>query len=167
MDFSSGYTLVANALSNWPTDWIIIGAIAAFAALDALRNGGNRAIALVLALPAALLALEALPNAAFVGTFSAQFSTRLLQALLFGIVFVALYVFTYRILGFWSGTSGGPMQALITGVAGAAVLTTVWISVPALDSFWTFGPQVHTVFGEAYRFWWLVLSFVGLAFARS
>lgn len=167
MDFSSGYTLVSNALTHWPTDWIIIGAVAALVAFDTLRNGGTRASALALALPAALYVLAALPKALFIGDVSKQFSTPLLQTVLFGIVFVALYVLTYRIIGFYSTSTGAPIEALLTGLAATAILLIVWLQVPSFDSLWHFGPQVHAVFAESYRFWWLGASYLALAFARS
>lgn len=167
MDFSSGYTLVANTLTHWPTYWIIIGAIAVFIAFDTLRNGGTRATTLALALPAALFVLEALPKALFIGGVANQFSTPVMQAVLFGIVFIALYLLVYRIVGLYSTSSGAPIEALMTGLAVSVILLVVWLQVPGLDSLWHFGSQVQAVFGEAYRFWWLAASYLALAFARS
>ncbi len=161
------YTLTANTLIHWPTDWIIIGAIAVFIALDTLRSGGTRASALALALPVGLFTLDALPRALFIGSVSKQFSTPVLQAVLFGIVFVALYVLIYRIIGFYSTSTGAPIEALLTGLAATAILMVVWLQVPALNSLWHFGSQVQAVFGESYRFWWLAASYLALAFARS
>ena len=156
-----------NLFSSWPTDWIIIGAVAAFLALDALRSSGVRESALSLTLPATIFALGMLPQAIFIGSVSNQFSTPVLQAVLFGIMFVVVYVLVYRVIGLWSVGTGGPIEALIMGVGAAAVLVVVWLQVPALDSLWHFGPQVHAVFGEAYRFWWVAAAYLGLAFARS
>lgn len=168
MDLSTYYSLLStNLFTHWPTDWIIIGAIAVFIALDTLKNGGTRASALALSLPATLFVLEALPRALFIGAISKQFSTPVLQAVLFGIVFVTLYILIYRIIGFYSTSTGAPVEALLTGLAATAILVVVWLQVPALDSLWHFGTQVHAVFGEAHRFWWLAASYLALAFARS
>jgi hypothetical protein len=168
-NFSMGsiYALVGNTLIHWPTDWIIIGAVAVFIALDTLRNGGTRAATLALALPATLFVMDTLPRTLFIGSVLKQFSTPVLQAVLFGIVFVALYVLIYRIIGFYSTSTGAPVEALLTGLAATAILMVVWLHVPALDSLWRFGPQVHIVFSESYRFWWLAASYLSLAFARS
>lgn len=163
MDLSS----ISGLLTHWPTDWILIGAVAVFIAFDTLRNGGTRAATLVLALPATLFVLETLSRALFLGNLAGQFSTPVLQAVLFGIVFVAFYILIYRIIGFYSTASGAPIEALMTGLGATAILLVVWLQVPALDALWHFGSQVHAVFGEAYRFWWLAASYLALAFARS
>ena len=166
MDFSSGYTLVANLFTHWPTDWILIGAFAVFAALDAMRTGPARATALVLSLPASLLVMGQFPEAFLLGPVFAQFTAPVAQAAIFGAISVFLYIATYRLIfTFSNGT--GPIQSLIVGLAAAAVLLIVWLQVPGLDALWHFGSQVQTVFGEAYRFWWLVGSYVVLAAVRN
>lgn len=163
----SPLTNLTSLFSHWPTDWIIIGAVAVFIALDTLRSGGTRAGALALALPATLFALQSLSKAIVVGPFSQQLSTPVLKVVLFGIVFAALYVMAYRIIGFFSAASGGPIQALFCGIGATAMLAVVWVSLPELDALWHFGTQVHAVFGEAYRFWWVIGSYAAIAFARS
>lgn len=160
-------THVPSVLAHWPTDWIIIGAAAAFIAFDTLRSGGTRASALALALPATLLILEAIPQAIGIGALAKQLSTPVLQVLLFGVLFVALYVLTYRIIGFFSAASGGPIQALFCGIGATAILVVVWVSMPELSALWQFGPHVQAVFGESYRFWWLLGSYGAIAFARG
>lgn len=160
-------TFLTGLIDHWPIDWILIGAFAVFVALDAFRSGGTRAAALVFALPSTLLVLDALPHALFVGNLSSQFSSPLLQAALFGIVFVPLYILTYRIIGMYSVSSGAIVQALIIGVAAAAITTTIWLQIPALTALWHFGPHVQTIFGASYRFWWFVVGYLALAFARS
>ena len=151
---------------NWPTDWIILGAIAAIIALDALRSGSSRAVALSLAAPLALLLTNAIPQAALLGPVSTQLTTTAAQALLFGAVFVMLFFALYRIVYSFSET-GGVVQALLSGIAAATMLIVVWLQVPALLSLWHFGPQVQLVFGEVYRLWWLVAALIALAFVRT
>ncbi len=162
MDFPAWGTI----FSHWPVDWFIIGAVAAFLALDALRSGSARAASLAVSLPVTLFVLEALPKALFVGPMIAGLTSPSEQLIIFVVLFVATYIATHRIIFTFSG-GGGVIQALIAGIAAAAVLVVVWLQVPGLQSIWHFGDQVQAIFGEAYRFWWLVLAYAGLAFVRS
>ncbi len=162
MDFNALETLT----TQWPTDWIIIGAFAAFMALDALRSGSTRAAALMLSLPAALLVTNALQGSFFLGPLSAQFTAPNAQAGIFVAIAIFLYLAVHRAI-FSFSDSGGVVQALIAGLAVAVVFVVVWLQVPALQSVWQLGPQVQAVFSETYRFWWLIASYVALAFVRS
>lgn len=162
MDIASFSSIFA----HWPTDWILIGAFAAFAALDAMRSGPARAAALVCSLPAALLILQALPKAFLVGGLSAQFATPLAQLGIFIVLAAILYIAIHRIIFTFShGT--GPIQALIIGLATAIVLAVVLLQISAFQSVWHFGDQVQAVFGAAYAFWWLLGSYIALAAVRS
>ncbi len=152
--------------SQWPTDWILIGAFASFAAFDAMRSGPARAAALVLSLPAALLFMEKLPSALFLGPLAAQFTTPLDQLATFTALTAALYFVIHRLISKYSNGLE-PIQALLAGLAATAVLVVVWLQVPSLDVVWVFGDQVQAAFGAGYRFWWLVGSFIALASVRS
>ncbi|MBI2610413.1 hypothetical protein HYW60_00540 [Candidatus Kaiserbacteria bacterium] len=167
MDFSSGYTLVANFFSAIPTDWFIIGGIVLLSAFDCVRTGVRRVSQIALAFPLSALLMQNLPKAFILGEAAAQFSTPLMQALLLGFVFAVLYVLIGRIGISWGGEEGQPIQAALAGVASAGIVTTMWIATPALDSLWHFGPQVQEIFGEAYRFWWLLGSLAALAYVRG
>ena len=156
----------ASILAQWPIDWILIGAFAAFAALDGIRSGPTRATSLMLSLPAALLLIDKLPDAIFLGPLAAQFTTPLAQAGLFAIVTVALFFVIHRVI-FTFSNGLAPLQALIAGLAAAIVLVVIWLQVPGLESVWNFGDQVQAVFGEAYRFWWLAGSYIALAIVRN
>lgn len=158
---------LSSLVTQWPTDWIILVALAVFVAFDALRAGSNRAATLALAAPLSVVAFNELSQTAFISTFLAQFSAPLAQAVLFGILIIIFFLFIRRIVGLWGDTSEGPLQALIAGVACAGIVATVWLQVPALDSLWHFGPQVHLVFGEAYRLGWLLAGTAALAYVRS
>ncbi|MBI4090795.1 MAG: hypothetical protein HY422_02120, partial [Candidatus Komeilibacteria bacterium] len=67
----------------------------------------------------------------------------------------------------WGGEEGLTIQAAIAGVAAAGVVVTMWVATPPLQSLWQFGPQVQEIFGETYRFFWLISAFAALAFVRS
>lgn len=162
MDLQSFSSIV----NQWPIDWILIGAFAAFAALDAIRSGPTRATALMLSLPAALLLIDKLPDAIFLGPVAAQFTTPLAQAGLFAVVTVAFFFVIHRVI-FTFSNGLAPLQALIAGIAAAIVLVVIWLQVPGLEAVWNFGDQVQAVFGEAYRFWWLAASYIALAAVRG
>ena len=162
MDFSA----FANIFTQWPIDWILIGAFAAFVALDGVRSGPSRAAALMLSLPAALLLVANLPDALFVGALAAQFTTPLAQVGVFVVVTAVLYFVIHRVI-FTFSNNLPPLQALIAGLAAAIVLVVIWLQVPGLEAVWDFGDQVRAVFGEAYRFWWLAASYIALAAVRS
>lgn len=162
MDLSS----ISSILAHWPMDWILIFAFAVLSALDAMRTGPARATALVLSLPASLLVMQQLPQAFFLGGLFAQFTSPVAQLAMFGAIAVLLFIATHRLI-FTFSNGIGPIQALVVGLAATAVLLIVWLQVPSLDVLWHFGDQIHTVFGVAYRFWWLVGSYVVLAAVRS
>ncbi len=150
-----------------PTDWIIIFALAVFIAFDALRSGFGRATAIALSLAATLFLASSLSQARILSGVAGQFSTPVLKAVLFGIIFVFVYLLVRRITATYRAHSGEIIQSLMAGAAATAVLVTIWLAAPELQSVWHFGPQVQAVFGEQYRFWWMALSYLALAFVRG
>ena len=161
-----GVNSLSTILAHWPVDWILLGALAGLIALDALRSGSARAASLILALPATVFVNSTLPRAIFIGPLVAKFGTSTEQLVILAVIFVILYIAIHRIV-FTFSDSGGPLQALIAGLAAAIVAVVFWLQIPGLESIWHFGTQVQTVFGEAYRFWWLILAYLGIAFVRS
>src|SRR3989344_5979562 len=158
---------VTSLFAHFPTDWIIIVVLSIFIAFDALRSGLGRVTALALSLPATLFLAGSLSQARILSGVAGQFSTPLLKAVLFGIVFAAAYLLVRRMAPSYATGSGEVIQALLAGVAGTITLVIVWLQVPELQAVWHFGSQVQAVFGEAYRFWWIALSYLVLAFVRS
>ena len=154
-------------VTQWPTDWVILGTFAVIVALDAVRSGSNRACALSLTFPLALLTLGTISQTVFVTSFAEQLLTPLASAALFGGALLLLYVFMRRIIGFWTDSRQGALQALIAGVACTAIVVVVWLQVPALDTIWHFSNTVHATFGQSYRLWWYLGSFAALAYVRS
>lgn len=163
---TSSFQQASSLFSHWPTDWIILGAVATLLTLDALRSGAGREIAIAFAAPLAMLLLGFLPKAALLGAFRSSLSNGITQASVFFTLFSLIVFFVNRIVFFFTG-SGGVVSGLIAGIAATAVLTTVWLQIPALQGLYHFGPQVQAIFGEAYRFWWLLVAYAGLAFVRS
>lgn len=152
--------------STLSIDWILVGVLVVIIALDAIRSGSARAASIALATPLTLLLFEALPHAIIIGPIVAQFSGASAQTLLFAAIFVVTFLFIYRIVDSFSG-NGGAIQAVVAGIAATAVVLVVWLQVPGLQSLWHFGSQMQVIFGEAYRFWWLLAAYAGLAFARG
>ncbi|MEY4747384.1 MAG: hypothetical protein RLZZ416_433 [Candidatus Parcubacteria bacterium] len=167
MDIATTSFLQASSLlAHWPTDWFIVAGVAGLLAFDALRNGPARAATLALVLPTALMLEQLLAKAAYIGPMLAGFVSAYKELAIFGAMFVLLYFVIHRIV-FTFADSGGPLPALIAGLCGAIVLIIVWLQIPQLTALWHFGPQVQAVFAESYRFWWLLVAYAGLAFARS
>ena len=162
MDFGSWKV----AFSALPVDWLIIAALVILIAFDSLRSGTARAAALALALPATMLLTSVLPKAFFLGPLSEGFKLPTGQLLIFGAVFVVLYIACYRTI-FAFADGGGVLQSLLAGFGATIILIVVWLEVPALGALWHLGDQVQAVFGETYRFWWLAGAYIALAFVRS
>jgi len=168
MSFVTGFWQQAVVFfSGVPLDWVVIVVFVIIMSADALRGGPSRATALALALPLTLIVASALPDARLMGSIASQLNTPLIAALLHGILLVIVFICMYRITDTYGADSSHPVQAVFSGVAVAAIAVVIWLQIPALDSVWHFGPQIQAIFGEAYRFWWLLVSFVALAFARG
>jgi len=161
------FETITSYVASVPIDWIIIGAFTIFAAFDALRSGARRACTLALALPTTVLLSTSISKAAILGSVTEQFSNSVLGAILFGIVFVIVYILIARIGLAWGNEGRQPIQAALTGVAVTSIVVTIWVATPPLDALWHFGPQVQMVFGESYRFWWLFAGYAALAYVRG
>jgi hypothetical protein len=163
MDFSP----VVNIATHFPTDWIIIGAFTLLITLETIRAGANRACSLALALPLGILFYNILPHAAFIADIFSHVATPLVQAGIFLALVVMTYTFAHRVIGFYGDSSGRIIQSILVGVSTAVILIVFWLQIPSLTALWPFGAQIQTIFGEAYRFWWLLGSYVLLAVVRS
>ena len=162
MDFGSSL----NILESIPVDWIIIGVFFLLVAADSLRAGSGHAIAFSLSLPISFFIFEAIPQTAFFGALGAQFTLPLEQAILFLVIEAVLFVCLNQMLfSFEHYTS--LLSSAVAGFAATIVLLIVWVQVPALQSLWHFGPQVIAIFGASYRFFWLIGSYLALAFVGS
>ncbi len=158
---------LTNFFVSLPTDWIIIGVFALVMLIDALRVGSGRISALAVAALIASLIAQAVPNAAFLGPVSDQLGTPVLQAALFGVIFILTFVLIRRIFFDYGEEGGQPLQAIFAAIAVTGLVVVVWVQVPALEAVWRFGAQVQTTFGEPYHFWWLLSSIAALAFAKA
>jgi hypothetical protein len=158
---------VIGFFAGLPGDWIAIGAFILIAAFDIMRSGAKRVCTLGLALPAAALVFSALSSAVIIGDIAGQLSSPILQGVLFVLTFVVMYILVGSIGISYGSESGRPLQATLGGIAAAAIVIVIWMGIPVLRDLWSFGPQVQMIFGEAYRFWWLIGSYAALAFSRN
>ncbi len=148
-------------------DWVILVCFALLVALDAMRAGLSRATALALALPLTLMLSGFAQQAALIAGFEEQLSSPALQEFINAGLLVVILILMYSNTDNFSADSYHPLQALLAGLAVAAIATVVWLQLPALDTVWHFGPTVQAVFGASYRFWWLLAGYLALAFARG
>lgn len=162
MDFDA----LTGAFAAVPTDWIILGSITLVAAFDIVRSGARRVCVAALALPVSLLIFATAKDAMVIGGFVAQLSTPLMQAALIGGLFVVAFALIGRLGLSWGDDYGQAISAALGGVAFAVLVATFWVATPVLDSLWIFGPQIQQVFGESYRFFWLLGGYGTLAYIR-
>jgi|SRR3989344_358044 len=168
MSFVAGFwSQTVGFFSNISLDWVILVAFALVIAIDGFRNGLSRASALALALPLTLLLARSMPEARFMGGIADQLNSPLLNTVFVLILLAVVFVCMYRITDTYGADSSHPIQALLAGLAVAVVAVVIWLQIPSLDSVWHFGPQVQALFGAAYRFWWLLIAYIALAFARG
>lgn len=158
---------IINIFSSIPTDWMIVGVFALLASLEAVSSGSRRICLLALSLPTTVLLINSLHDSAVLGNIAGQFSTPMLGTILFFVALVIMYAIISKIGIAWGGEAGQSLQAALAGVAITALAVVFWIQVPALDPIWHFGTQVQGIFGENYRFFWLIGSYASLAFVRN
>ncbi len=148
------------------TDWIVLIVIVLVVAVDSMRSGSSRAIALSIALPITAAIFPWLGSTAVIGAIAKQMSTPSMQAMLFAALLILIVFIVYRMVRTY-GASERPLQALLTGVATAAVVAVVWMRVPVLMALWHPTAQSTAVFGAAYGLLWLVAALFTLALSRG
>lgn len=162
-----GLDSISSVYASIPTDWLLIGLFAIFAAFDCLHSGARRACTVAVAFPVTTFLVIILPQTIILNTLLAQFANPFLDIIIFGALFAALYILIARFDFAWGNDSGQAIQAALAGVAATIIVVTFWVATPALNDLWQFGVQVQTIFGEAYRFWWIIGSYAALGFVRS
>ena len=158
---------LASKFVSWPIDWIIIAVLVALLTLLGFRSGSARTNAASLALPLSLLLYQWLPTSFGLTLLAPYISTPISQSLVFLVIFVCVFIIMYRLFYSYSYSTGSVLQALLGATAATIILLVVWIQVPAFESIWHFNDQIHLLFGEAYRLWWLLVAFLVMAFAAG
>jgi|GEM_PF-650248 hypothetical protein len=158
---------LATSISHISIDWFIFAALIVLLTIDALRSGSGRTAAIALALPAAGLFFEGLSKTAVIGQLVATAASPLAQAILFIALVVGLYFVINRMMPHYDDISGSPLLGVLSGLATAVAIMATWVHLPFLAAIWHFGgPTVH-LFDDPFRLWWLLASFLALAFVRG
>lgn len=155
-----------SAFSGVPADWIIIGALFIIVTADAVRAGSVRAAAIALSFPLAAVLYQLIPGTVVLSAIAKQFPTSIEQAALFAIIEIVVFVCIHQMLFSYDRYSS-VLSAGVCGLAAVIAVLVVWTETPVLQSLWHFDTQIQAIFGSSYRLFWLVGSYLALAFVGS
>jgi hypothetical protein len=154
--------------ATWHMDWVLLIVIVIFLTLESFQSGASRTRALALALPTMLLAVSWFSSSALLGSVSQSLTASPLgQLALHGIILLVLFILFYRIFFGYGMTNGSIAYAFLCGLATTIMLIVVLLQIPALTTYWQFSEPIPTVFGESYKFYWLLVSLAILAFVAG
>ena len=162
MDFAAW--IPAIALPS--VDWLIVIGIFVLLLFDAIRAGTGRSAGIVFACGLSYLLYELLPTAIFFGPYVTSLEESVVQAAPFVILVALCYLFVRRIADSFNDFEGF-LQAILASAAATITILVVWHTVPALLALWDFNSLINLLFGETYRFWWLIVALSMLAFASG
>lgn len=155
-------------LSGIPYEWIAIGALATILAIDSLRSGIGRAIALALAAPLSVFLFSFFDSALVLKDIVALQQSAVAQVIVLAGLFVACFILLRRLgIEYYESGVREPIQSLLAAVAATAVVTLVWVDTPILMGVYELGSQIQTLFADSYRLWWILGSFATLTFVRG
>jgi hypothetical protein len=146
-------------------DIIIFFILFLVVAIDTWRSGSSRLVGLAFALPLSLLLFSTLSSAFFIGTIAGH-ASGVLGACIFGLIFLITYAASYHIIGSFSSDDGSLPKAFLTGIIGAVLVTVFWQYVPELHALWQGSGVFASVFGEHFRWWWIVGAYAALVYVR-
>lgn len=154
-------------IASIPTDWFVIGALFAAAAIDTWRSGSGRVATVVCAFPIALFFVGAASQAVFLSGFSKTLSASPMHLIFFALVFAAIYAVLDRVMSPAGYDGHLTVSALIAGLVGVVVVLGFWMQIPETTALWHFSAPVRAVFGGGWSFWWIVGGYSGLVYLRS
>lgn len=158
---------IVDFLVRLPVDVVILLSFTLLIAIDALRSGAGRATVLAIAFPLTAFLYGMLSHVFFLGPFMEKLTIPHAHAGMLGVLFIITFFLVYRMM-FSVGTGSIAFSfSLLAGIAAVIAVLVVWLQVPALGDVWHFGPSVQMVFGQAYALYWLLVSYLLLAFIRS
>lgn len=161
-----GNSALLGLVMSWPTEWLIFSVLVIIFTFDSILFGTGKSAALLLAYPLALFLYTAAQSAIVVGATMQQFTAPVHQLVIFAIFLAASWWLVHRAISVFDG----PVPILVSALFGlttAIGLVVYLILTPPLEPLWQFSNLIQTVFGEAYRFWWLIVSYFVLAYVRS
>lgn len=159
MDFGGAFS----AFSHVPIDWLIVGVFFLIVTADAMRAGAIRAAAISLSFPLSALLYQMIPHTILLSTISSQFSSAIEQALLFAILEVVVFVCVHQMLSSFNSYAS-LFSAVVSGLCATIVVLVIWTQMPILQSVWHFDSTIQAIFGASYRFFWIIASYLLLAF---
>jgi hypothetical protein len=162
MDFASA----AQIFSGVPSDWLVIGCLAIIFIGFTMLRGTTLATALALSSPVAVVLFSQMQSAVLVGALTKQFHDGIAGALIFLGVEIVLLILFVRIVSVFAESSA-PFAGIVAGVSTTVIVLCMWMQVGQLADLWHFSAQTQTIFGPSYACWWLLVAYLGLAFARS
>lgn len=146
-------------------DWIFLASIGLLAFLDAMRGGGARAIALGLAFPLSYLLTQFAGKAQLLSGVESQLSSTLAQGA-FALSLIAICFFMlYRVADTLVAESGF-VQSLAAAIGLCAMIGLFWPLIPGLMALHAPAAQFLQAFGDAYRFWLILVGLAAFAFSR-
>ena len=167
MDVGGSYSDMAAMFSGVPLGWLVILGLVVLLSLDAMRSGLSRAVAISISLPIAFFLQNLLQQAVFLGPLLGSSESSVVKVVVAGGLLLVVFILVYRMVDTYSTDAYGSLQAVLTGIATTIVLVILWTLISPLNTLWDFGPSVQSSFSESYRFWWLLVAYIAIAFARS
>lgn len=160
--------MLSSILGAVPLDWLILGGILIGIALDTLKSGMGRAVAIAVSLPVTAFLFSLTESAFLLSAAGGFLNSAMMRLGLFAVLAGGMYFLVRRMgLDYIDVGHGAPVQALLTGAAATVVFVVVWLQIPLLTDFWRFSDQVNAVFLEPYRLIWLIGAYLALVFARG
>ncbi len=157
---------ITGIISGLPVDWFVLGGILVVIALDSLRSGVGRAVAVSIAMPLASVHYSFVPHTITIGTLPIL-QNPMAQTALFAFFFITLYLLIRRSSSEYLTSFSGPTQVILAGAATAIIFMCVWLMEPVLNQWWMPNQTVQTVFAEQFHLFWLLAAYSILAFARG
>jgi hypothetical protein len=153
--------------STLPVAIVAAALFATAVTVDTLRAGASRAIAFSLALLLGTQLFGTLSQTAFLSSvFNAGTSPRTALVAYIVLVFLLAFLF-YRMNSSLHGDASRPMLALLTGLFTTIVVLVAWHMPNPLSQLWQFSPLIESMFGQAYRIYWILAAFIAFTFVRG
>lgn len=158
---------IQDTLVHLSTDWIILAILLIVLAVDGVRSGITRSAAIVCASIITLALYPLLARTVVLSTIVGNLSTPVLQAGLFGGLYIFLFLVLFRIIHRYDSYSPGLLYAFLSALAATASIAAMWIASGVLQNVWRFGAPVSSIFGASYAFLWFAGSLVVISIVRS
>jgi hypothetical protein len=153
---------VAAFAGSLSTDVLVVGGLLIVLTLFSLYAGSSQAIAAGLAALFSPPLFIAAQKAVFLSGLS--FGTQSFERGMLLVLFVVLTLL-FRIMSRDILHMTSPLQAILAAIGATCLIVLVWISTPALASWFPFG-TVTALFQESFTFWWIIGIFALFSFAR-